>query len=221
MIRPGGRRRPFARAAPLALAAVLAACSSAYYGALERFGIEKRHILVDRVEEGREAQQEAQEEFQSTLDRWKAVSGFSGGDLEAKYRELDLAHQRCEADAQAVRDRIGAIDAVAQDLFAEWEAELGQMQNPTLRQESRAKLDATKRQYATYIAAMRRSESRMEPVLTAFRDQVLFLKHNLNAQAIGSLDRNVGAIEKDVDALVREMQKSIAEADAFLAGMKG
>lgn len=209
-------------ATTLALAAgLLAGCSTAYYGAMEKFGFEKRHILVDRVEDGRAAQQEAQEQFQSALDRFKAVSGFRGGDLEAKYDELNGEYERCELRATAVRDQVSSIDRVASDLFSEWEAEIGEMQNANLRRDSQSKLAATKQQYATYIAAMRKSESKMDPVLTAFRDQVLYLKHNLNAQAIGSLKGNVGSIEKDVDALVREMQKSITEADQFLATMKG
>lgn len=216
--RHSGPRRPWA--AWLAAAGFLLGCSSAYYGAMEKVGYEKRHILADRVENGREAQQAAQEQFRSALDRFKAISGFQGGELEAKYDELRDQYDRCEKRAEEVRKRIASIDSVAADLFAEWSDEIGQMQNANLKRDSQGRLDGTKQQYAKYIGAMRRSEARMEPVLTAFRDQVLYLKHNLNAQAIGSLRANVGAIEKDVDSLVREMQKAISEADQFLAAVK-
>ena len=53
-----------------------------------------------------------------------------------------------------------------------------------------------------------------------FEDQVLFLKHNLNARAIGSLRNELADIERDTDRLVREMQKAIAEADTFIQSMK-
>jgi len=43
----------------------------------------------------------------------------------------------------------------------------------------------------------------MDPVLEAFEDQVLFLKHNLNAQAIGALENELGQIRQDVDSLSR------------------
>jgi hypothetical protein len=41
--------------------------------------------------------------------------------------------------------------------------------------------DAQNRQ-ATYMNVMHTTEDRMMPVMTAFGDQVLFLKHNLNAR---------------------------------------
>jgi hypothetical protein len=64
---------------------------------------------------------------------------------------------------------------------------------------------------------MRAAESRMQPVLTAFKDRVLFLKHDLNAQAIASLAGTLGEIEIDVDQLIGEMESAIAEADALIA----
>ncbi len=67
---------------------------------------------------------------------------------------------------------------------------------------------------------MSRAEERMDPVLTAFRDQVLFLKHNLNAQAIASLKRDTAAIEADVDSLIGDMQRAIGEAESFLTAME-
>lgn len=41
------------------LALCLGGCSSAYYKTMENFGVEKRDILVDRVEEARDAQDDA------------------------------------------------------------------------------------------------------------------------------------------------------------------
>jgi len=67
---------------------------------------------------------------------------------------------------------------------------------------------------------MRSAEARMEPVLRAFQDQVLFLKHNLNARAIDSLQGELGSIETDVAQLIREMERSIAESDAFISSLQ-
>lgn len=53
----------------LAVAAcvALSGCQSAYYGAWEKLGVEKRDILVDRVENAKESQEEAQEQFADAL----------------------------------------------------------------------------------------------------------------------------------------------------------
>jgi len=198
-------------------------CQSAvdgvYYSVMEGVGREKRHILRDRVESGQEDQREAQEQFQSAYESFKQVSGYDGGDLEALYQRLDDEYQRSEARAQDVRDRIDSIERVATDLFDEWAEEIGQIHDPSLRNSSAQRLAETKRDYATLIAAMKRAAAKMTPVLTAFHDQVLYLKHNLNARAISSLDQNVREIEGDVAALIREIGASIAEAESFLASM--
>ncbi len=210
-----------ARSSALALAAaLLAACTSAYYGAMERVGVEKRDILADRVAAGREDQREAQEQFESAFAQFKAMTGFEGGDLEALYDELDAEFRRSESRAEDVREQIRSIERVASDLFAEWEDELDEISSADLRSRSRGKLGDTRARYERLIAAMRRAERSMDPVLTAFRDQVLFLKHNLNASAIASLEGSVGSIESDVEQLIREMQASIREADAFLSALE-
>ena len=77
----------------------------------------------------------------------------------------------------------------------------------------------TRKRYDVLMVAMKGAETKMTPVLGAFGDQVLFLKHNLNAQAITSLQDTVVKIESDVGKLIEEMQKSIAEADSFIASM--
>ncbi len=203
----------------VALAAVFG-CSSMYYGALEQVGIQKRHILKDRIEDGREAQQDAQEQFQDAFERFKTATSFEGGKLEDTYHGLAAELEASEARAADVRERIASIEEVAGDLFAEWEAEIAQISRADLRKKSSQQLAQTRTRYGKLLAVMKRAERKMEPVLVAFRDQVLFLKHNLNASAIASLETQAAGIQSDVDALVRDLQTSIREADAFLATLE-
>jgi len=196
------------------------ACSSMYYGALEKVGVQKRHILADRIEDGREAQQDAQEQFQDAFERFKTATTFEGGELEDTYRALASELEDSEARAADVRERIASIEEVAGDLFAEWEGEIAQISRADLRQKSSTQLRQTKARYAKLLAAMKKAERKMDPVLVAFRDQVLFLKHNLNAKAIASLETQATSIQSDVDALVRDLSASIREADAFLATLE-
>jgi len=66
---------------------------------------------------------------------------------------------------------------------------------------------------------MRGAEASMEPVLNNLRDYVLYLKHNLNAQAVSSLRKEVADIETEVSSLIQDMNRSIKEADAFIKTM--
>lgn len=204
----------------LVLLLALAGCSSAYYGAMEKFGVPKRQILVDRVQAARGAQEDAKEQFASALDQFLAVAKVPATELKATYDRLNDALKQSESRARAVRDRIDAIDDVAKALFEEWNAELAQYSNPTLRAQSERQLAATQRRYAELMRVMDAAAARMDPVLAAFRDQVLFLKHNLNAQAIASLDATTRDLRQDIARLVAEMEKSIREADAFIHSMQ-
>lgn len=195
-------------------------CSSAYYGTLEKVGIHKRDLMVDRVEDARDAQEDAKEQFQSALEQFTSVVAVKGGDLEKKYIQLNDAYEESEKKADIVHNRIGKVEGVSEALFDEWEDELALYSSPRLREDSRKKLEQTRRDYTRLIKAMKRAEKKIQPVLVAFRDQVLYLKHNLNAQAISSLKNELVAIEDNVAGLVREMEVSIREAEQFLEALR-
>jgi uncharacterized phage infection (PIP) family protein YhgE len=194
-------------------------CQTTYYNTMEKFGVHKRDIMVDRVEEARDSQEEAKEQFQSALEQFSTVLGFKGGDLEDKYKKLKAEYDKSETKANEVTDRIDAVEDVSEALFDEWEDELDQYSSDSLRRDSERKLKATRRQYKQLIRAMHRAEKKIEPVLTALRDQVLYLKHNLNARAIASLQSELVTVESDIAELVREMEKSITEANSFIKTM--
>ena len=199
---------------------LLLACESTYYKTMETMGYHKRDIMVDRVQDARDAQEEAKDQFESALEQFSTVLNFQGGDLEKKYDQLKSEYEASEEKAQAVRLRIDEVENVAEDLFVEWQEELDQYTSSSLKKSSARKLAETKRQYAQLIDAMKRAERKIDPVLNAFRDQVLYLKHNLNARAIASLQSELVSIESDVARLIKEMDASIREANSFIASMQ-
>lgn len=198
---------------------VLVGCSTAYYGTMEKFGVYKRDILIDRVKDARNSQEKAKKQFNSALEQFGSVVAYKGGDLEATYNKLDKEYKRSVDAADDVRQRIRSIEKVSKDLFKEWEKELGQYSSAKLRADSERQLRETRREYQTLIRAMKKAESKIPPVLEVFEDQVLYLKHNLNARAISSLKSEYTTIRSDVGRLVREMEKSINEANQFIANM--
>ena len=198
----------------------LLGCETTYYKTMEKFGYHKRDLMVERVEEARDAQKEAKEQFESALEKFSHVVKFEGGELEEKYKKLKAEHEKSESKAEAVRDRIEAVEDVAEDLFDEWQDELNQYTNQSLRRSSERKLKQTRQQYSQLLRAMKRVEKKIDPVLSAFRDQVLYLKHNLNARAISSLRNELVSVEADVASLVKEMEASIAEANTFIKAIE-
>ncbi|MFC4700873.1 DUF2959 domain-containing protein [Glaciecola siphonariae] len=203
---------------------LMAGCQSAiddaYFSMWDKIGVEKRDILVDRVEDAQDSQKEAQEEFADALEEFSALINFDGGELQDVYEELKDEYEDSKESAEEVSDRINKVEAVAESLFREWEEELGEITNANLRRDSSSKLRTTRRNYEALIRSMRKVEASMAPVLASLQDNVLYLKHNLNANAISSLQGELSTIKTDVDALIKEMNDAIKQSDDFIATIK-
>ncbi|QCT97151.1 DUF2959 domain-containing protein [Stutzerimonas degradans] len=194
----------------------LSGCQSAYYSAMEKAGVHKRDILVDRVEDARDSQQDAKQQFKDALERYRSVVKVNGGDLERRYEALNREYEASVAAANDVRARIEAVEDVAEALFDEWEDELQQYSNASLKNASARELSRTRSEYRTLLQRMKAAEKRIAPVLAVLHDQVLFLKHNLNARAIGALQGEYRTLQSNVDQLMADMQRAIDEADSFI-----
>jgi len=204
----------------LLLSITLAACETTYFNAMEKVGFHKREILVDRIEQAQQAQTEGQAQFKNALEQFRSVVNFDGGELEDLYNRLNDEFERSEAVAGEISERIDKVDSVAEALFDEWDEELDQYSNATLRRDSAKQLQNTQRRYKRLLLAMRKAEKSIDPVLDTLRDNTLYLKHNLNARAISSLKSELGTVNRNVSALITAMDQAIAESDSFLKQFK-
>lgn len=189
------------------------------YSAYEFFGIEKRDLFKKKIKDTKEDQQQAGESFKNALEKLKAIYAFDGGNLEKQYRNLDSSYQNSEAKVKAVHASIKQLETVAQDLFVEWTKELQQIKTDDLRSRSRASLIETQKKYSVFHSTLKKSEAKLDPVLGKLKDHVLFLKHNLNAQAISGLKTESGKIQSDIEDLMKEMTISITQSDAFIQSL--
>jgi len=203
----------------LVLTLTLTGCQSAYYSAMEKVGVHKRDILIDRVEETKDSQEESQEEFTSALERLTTLIDFNGGELQDTYNQLNDDYESSLNAANEVSTNINKVEDVAEALFDEWADELEQYKSASLKRESSKKLTATKRQFDQLLRSMRSAESKMEPVLTSLHDNVLYLKHNLNAQAVSAIKGEFTNLKRDIQLLMNDMNKSIADSNKFIEQM--
>lgn len=200
----------------IVLIITLSGCSSAYYSAMEKVGIHKRDIMVDRVVDAKESQEEAQEQFKSALEEMTALINFDGGDLETQYNVIQEQYEDSKEAAEHVSSRIAKIEDVSDALFEEWEGEIDEISSSSLKRQSTSKLRETQRRYQSLIKSMRKAESKMAPVLSALKDNSLFLKHNLNAKAVGALQGEIVSIKRDVSALIKDMNLAIEQSQKFI-----
>ena len=89
-----------------ALALLLAGCESTYYDTMEKLGVHKRDILIDRIVEAQETQEEGQEQFKSALEQFQAVVNFDGGELETVYNQLNDEYEDSVSAAEDISARI-------------------------------------------------------------------------------------------------------------------
>ena len=222
---PSAVRGPFRRGRlalllPLALAAVLGGCSTIKYNTLEKIGIHKRDLLVGNVEDTRDAQEDAQEQFKDALERFGSVVDIEKTGLQKAYKLLNSEYEDSLSAAEEVSEQIEEVEDVAGDLFKEWEKENKEYQSAERRGDSQRRLRDTRARYATMLKSMKDAEASMQPVLRTMRDNVLTLKHALNAQAIGSLQSTFDSLKTDIDTLIVQMNESIERSNAFIAEMK-
>lgn len=204
----------------ICLVLALCGCRSAYYSAYEKLGVYKRDLLKKRVVAARDEEKAAGEQFKDALTRLKELYAFQGGDLEKMYDRLKGEFDDSHARADAVHKRIRDMETVANDLFTEWENEIKEISSSSMRSSSQEQLRQTRRRYEEMHSSLKQAEKSMDPVLTKFRDHVLFLKHNLNAQAIASLKGESTSIQSDISKLIEDMNNSIQQADAFIKQMQ-
>ncbi len=199
---------------------ILGGCKSMYYGTMEKFGVHKREILVDRVKDARDTQNEAKKQFLTAMEQFKSVVNYKGGDLEKEYNKLNDTLKKSESKADEVHERISSVESVSKALFKEWNSEIKKYNSDALRKSSQEKYDLTKEKYNTLIESMKRAEGKLEPALIPLRDQVLFMKHNLNARAIAGLSDELINVQTNVDELIRDIENAVTQADSFITSLQ-
>jgi hypothetical protein len=194
-------------------------CKSTYYKTMRTLGKEKRDILVSRIKDAKKDQDQTKKQLQTTMESFQALTGFKGGSLEKSYKRLNSDYESAASQAGKLHDKIQSIDQVSNDLFKEWQGEINDMDNVKLKSQDLVMLRNAKTRQATYMRAMRSTEDRIAPVLKAFQDQVLFLKHNLNSRAIGSLKTTSSVLQSDVAGLIKSIDASSQEADKLITSL--
>ncbi len=154
--------------------------------------------------------------FVSALEKFKALANFDGGSLKDHTLQLQRELEISQDHAAKVSSRIRSVEEISLALFDEWQQELDQYTSRQLRSNSLRQMKLARQHYNRLLRAMHHAESKINPVLAAFKDQVLFLNHSLNAQAIASLHHELRTIAIDIASLITAMENSIVEANAFV-----
>ena len=187
------------------------------YKTYELVGIEKRDLFKREINNVKDEQEDSKEAFSDALEKLQHFYSFDGGKIEKEYKKLKSSYENSQSEAKDLSESITKLDTVAQDLFKEWKNEIGTMENANLKKDSSKKLKETQDKYASLHKKLKNSEKKMSPILSKLKDQVTYLKHNLNASAIAGLKSEGDRIEADMGKLIQEMKEASREADDFIS----
>lgn len=199
---------------------LLTGCKSFYYDALEHTGIHKRDLLMQRIEKVRDAQTAAQKQFEATLLEYRSVVLFQSGDLNERQAQLEEDYRAAQLRARNVRYHLQGVDSVADDLFSEWKAELKGYRTAELRRAAEADYDRTRQQYQALRDQLNETEARLQPLLDLLGDQMLSLRHSLNARTISRSSDAYTQLEHDMKSLFEEMTRANDQADMFIRRLR-
>ena len=197
----------------------LTSCQAMYFTTMEKFGVEKRDILLERVEDAHDALKVAEVRFDASLTTFREIVKGEESTLTANFERFSDAYDKAESAAADFHERVADVQVVANLMFEEWKRESGEILDNELRRASRENYTKATTRYERTLRGFRRVEARMDPMLTKFRDHVLYLKLNLHPAALGTLRDNEGDIIAAMEELEDLMEKALSDGGELIDSM--
>lgn len=196
---------------------LFSSCSTVYYNLWETLGKEKRDLLEMNMQSANEDQEDIEKEYKDSLDRIRKKYSFKEGELEQTYDRLSDDYEDIKNKQDDFSEKLKLISDIAYDLFDEWKKEARALDNKTYKRNSLRKLSSTKSSFSAVLANMKKVESRSSRILKKFHDQVIYIKHNLNAKIVGNLRTELNLLESEMTELIKEIQASRVQATKFIS----
>lgn len=191
------------------------ACQAVYYSTMATFGVEKRDILIDRLEENAEALARTSQRLAEMASAYREATHSEGGDLVALHKAFSKAYGRAESAAGDLRGSIDDTHSVAMVTFEEWKTRTNEIQDADLRKRSTENYAVAQGGYQKLVRNIRAAEQALDPLLTRFRDHDVFMKLNLHHTTMASLRESEGELLGQVDVRRAELDKLVNDTRAY------
>ena len=205
----------------VALALLLIGCQSQpYYKTMEVLGVQKRDLLVDRIDDVRATGVEAQSLLAKLVTTYRETADAPRDNIEGAYDRFEDGFEDARNKIRKMEGDIKTMKRVADDTFAEWESELKLYQDPQLKAESEAELAQRRQEYAALERVFDETGQRLDPVLFSLRDRVLYLNRNQSPETLARMKADAPQVEAELRGAIAELQRSIDAAAAFRASFR-
>ena len=146
--------------------------------------------------------------------------GDEGKDRRKLYKNLMKEMDNCDKRVEGVRKRTAEMNGAASMYFEERGKSVESIGSEDLRARGQARLEESKAEYAHILELGQAAGGDYQGFMAKLRDQVLFLGHDLNPDALASLDDDVKKQNKAATELYAKIDGTITAFNTYTGALR-
>jgi prefoldin subunit 5 len=150
----------------------------------------------------------------SALDAMRGAAKAKS-DLKSTYSAFNKELTSLEEQITTLRQQATEMRARADDHYKAWQAELVKMGNPSLREKAQNRFADAKEEFDAIITTAEEAKRELVPFMADLRDVANYLKVDLSADAVKSLNNNIWRLNnkaRGVSGSLEDVSKQIGKA---------
>ncbi len=175
---------------------------------------------IEKIERASDEMKDLRKHLDKVFEAYHKTLREGTDKRRSSYNELVKALERCEEKTKELRKRHEEMDKQAEEYFKRWKNSVKDIKNADLEQRSEGRLETTRRRYREVSESWKGMREDYEPVLAELRDQIVYLGHDLNEDAVLSLKEDAAELEELASALFRSMEGFGSTADEYISGLE-
>jgi len=198
----------------------LAALSHALAAQAQDEGVKRVEQLVKSAGSTVQAIGDAKLQFIKTIDVYNSILAEDAKDRKKLYKKLQSEMAATQEKRAEVGRRADHMRLEAGIVFKSWADSTVGIESPDLRKRSEERLEKTKDRCAEIQSAGQSAVDVYAPVMKALQDQVTYLGHDLNAEAVASLKPDAEKVNAQAQELTKRLDEAIAVANQNINALR-
>jgi chromosome segregation ATPase len=163
---------------------------------------------------------ETKVQLMKTIDVYNALMADNAKDRKKLYKNLQNEMNNTEKRRAKIDEEAAQMKTEADTLFTQWAESAAAIEKLDLRKRSEERLEATKASYAEIQSVGQKAADLYPPFMKALQDQIAYLGHDLNAEAVASLAPEAAKLNEEAEALTRSLDDTISTANEKIGALR-
>jgi len=171
---------------------------------------------------GATAQAVAQTSLQtkSSLDAYNALLQGNSKDMKGDYKKLQNAQKDMNNHVADTRKTVDEMDKQAGVYFAARSEAIGQIQDLTMRDQAKSRLEASKMAYDNVKTSLKSAGDALAPFTKDLSDHIKYLGAELTPSAAASLKPQAETLNKHGETLFAQADGAVTTANKYFATLR-